>query len=92
MGSLTYTSIKILGCYTRGYHFEHDSNCHERFFYIINKFSCLSANIVMFECDSGTKEEVTTLKPTIIEMRRDVDHPKSTDMSLILGMVEFPMC
>ncbi|KAG5571364.1 hypothetical protein H5410_061130, partial [Solanum commersonii] len=48
----------------------------------------LGAMIEVCERDQGAVEEVTALKAAITELRKYVDYIKSTDMSMIFGIVE----
>ncbi|KAK4709721.1 hypothetical protein R3W88_004234 [Solanum pinnatisectum] len=50
--------------------------------------NALIVRVVTCEQIRGATEEVTTLKADIIELRKDVDQLKSTDMSMLFGTVE----
>ncbi|KAG5606335.1 hypothetical protein H5410_027827, partial [Solanum commersonii] len=50
----------------------------------------LAARIVVCEHGQGATEKVTALKASIVVLRSDVDQLKSTNMSMIFGMVEIP--
>uniref|UniRef100_M1DVK2 Polyprotein protein n=1 Tax=Solanum tuberosum TaxID=4113 RepID=M1DVK2_SOLTU len=45
----------------------------------------LAASIAVCEHNQGAKDEVTTLKATIAELRKDVNHLKYTDVSMVFG-------
>lgn len=49
---------------------------------------CLVTHIVVREQGQGVNKKVTTQKSAIVELRRDVDQLKSTDMSVIFGRME----
>ncbi|XP_049365848.1 uncharacterized protein LOC125830719 [Solanum verrucosum] len=53
-------------------------------------FDALATRIVACEQSQGATDEVMALKVTIAELRKDVDQPKSTDMSMIFRTVEIP--
>ncbi|XP_010321940.1 uncharacterized protein [Solanum lycopersicum] len=50
----------------------------------------LESSIVVCERDQGFTEKVMALRSTIIELRKDVDNLKSTDIPAIYGIVEIP--
>uniref|UniRef100_M1BVM4 Polyprotein protein n=1 Tax=Solanum tuberosum TaxID=4113 RepID=M1BVM4_SOLTU len=50
----------------------------------------LAARIAVCEHNQGSTEEVTTLKATIAELRNDIDHMRSTEVSMVFGTVETP--
>ncbi|KAK4717798.1 hypothetical protein R3W88_016136 [Solanum pinnatisectum] len=50
----------------------------------------LAVNIAVCEHNQGSTEEVMTLKAAIAELRKDVDHLMSTDVSMVFGTVEIP--
>ncbi|XP_049367965.1 uncharacterized protein LOC125832817 [Solanum verrucosum] len=50
----------------------------------------LVAKIAVCEHHQGSTEEVTALKAAIAELRKDVDHLKATDVSMVFGTVEMP--
>uniref|UniRef100_M1DKJ3 Polyprotein protein n=1 Tax=Solanum tuberosum TaxID=4113 RepID=M1DKJ3_SOLTU len=50
----------------------------------------LTARIAVCEHNQGSTEEVTTLKVAIAELQKDIDHMKSTDVSIVFGIVETP--
>jgi len=48
----------------------------------------LAARILVCEQNQGATDEVTALKDVIAELQKDVNHLKSTDVSMIFGTVE----
>ncbi|KAG5599245.1 hypothetical protein H5410_030615 [Solanum commersonii] len=50
----------------------------------------LAARIAVCEHGQGATKKVTTLKDIIVVWRSDVDHLKSTNMSMIIRTVEIP--
>uniref|UniRef100_M1DHM7 Polyprotein protein n=1 Tax=Solanum tuberosum TaxID=4113 RepID=M1DHM7_SOLTU len=52
--------------------------------------NALAARIVMYEHNQGATYEVTTLKAAITELRKDVNHLKSADVSMVFGTVQIP--
>ncbi|KAK6789688.1 hypothetical protein RDI58_013488 [Solanum bulbocastanum] len=48
----------------------------------------LAPRIAMCEHDQGATEEVTTLMAAFAELKKDVDYLKSTDMCMIIGIME----
>ncbi|XP_049389062.1 uncharacterized protein LOC125853419 [Solanum stenotomum] len=48
------------------------------------------ARMLVCEHDQGATEEVTAVKATIVELKKDVDYLKSTDISKIFGTVKVP--
>ena len=45
----------------------------------------LEARIAVCEHNQGSKEEVMALKAAIADLRKDVDHLKATDMSMVIS-------
>ncbi|KAK4721526.1 hypothetical protein R3W88_011759 [Solanum pinnatisectum] len=52
--------------------------------------NALAARIAMCEHNQRSTEEVMPLKAAIVELQKDVDHLKSTDVSMVFGTVEIP--
>uniref|UniRef100_M1DGY8 Putative plant transposon protein domain-containing protein n=1 Tax=Solanum tuberosum TaxID=4113 RepID=M1DGY8_SOLTU len=50
----------------------------------------LAARIAVCEHNQGAIEEVTNLKAAIDKLRNDIDHMKSTEVSMVFGTVETP--
>ncbi|KAG5605203.1 hypothetical protein H5410_026695 [Solanum commersonii] len=50
----------------------------------------LATNIAVCKRGQGATDEVTTLKADIVVLQSDVDRLKSTDISMIFGIVEIP--
>uniref|UniRef100_M1DBS6 Polyprotein protein n=1 Tax=Solanum tuberosum TaxID=4113 RepID=M1DBS6_SOLTU len=50
----------------------------------------LAARIAVCEHNQGATEEVTTFKTFIAKLQKDIDHQKSTDVSMVFGTVEIP--
>ncbi|XP_049366991.1 uncharacterized protein LOC125831912 [Solanum verrucosum] len=48
------------------------------------------ARMLVCEHDQEATEEVTAVKSTIAELKKDMDHLKSTDISMIFGTLEVP--
>uniref|UniRef100_M1DSB2 Polyprotein protein n=1 Tax=Solanum tuberosum TaxID=4113 RepID=M1DSB2_SOLTU len=50
----------------------------------------LAARIAVCDHNQRSTEEVTTLKPAIAELRNNIDHMRSTEVSMIFGTIETP--